>query len=221
MKKFIIALLAIAMCLPSVKAQKHKGEQEISANYSVWSTTAMMAVLSNVMGSMLTWGIYTPDNIDNSADIGLTYRYYLSNRFALGASAMYMNNSYNAMLVDAINNGQVTRKQIGSGITHFYKFSLEGKLDYYRNDWFSCYGFLGLGFDIINTKYTPDDNALNVTGEDQEQTDLIHSKQNNTFPWPNFQVTPIGLSVGKDFGGFLDLGVGYKGILNLGVYYRF
>ena len=38
---------------------------------------------------------------------------------------------------------------------------------------------------------------------------------------PNFQINPIGISVGDNVAGYFEFGYGYKGILNAGMAYRF
>jgi opacity protein-like surface antigen len=221
MKKVIVVFLLSVLSVPYLAAQNensHKGESEVSANIAFVSTTKMLAVLSNIVGSVVTFGIYSPANIKNSPDIGVAYRYYLSNRFALGGSFMYMNNRYDATFI----NFQDGRDVAGTGIIHFFKISAEAKLDYYRSEWFSCYGFLGLGIDIINNRYTPSKNANAVSeGEDEETKNLIRSPNSSVFPFPNAHICPIGISVGKAFGGFAELGFGYKGVINVGLYGRF
>lgn len=43
--------------------------------------------------------------------------------------------------------------------------------------------------------------------------------QYKTAYYPNIQLTPIGLRVGRALSGFLEVGVGYKGFLNAGISY--
>lgn len=38
--------------------------------------------------------------------------------------------------------------------------------------------------------------------------------------FPNFGIYPIGLKFGNKFGGFVELGYGYKGLMNFGVFLR-
>jgi hypothetical protein len=37
----------------------------------------------------------------------------------------------------------------------------------------------------------------------------------------NFQITAVGVRLGKSLGGFMELGFGYKGLLNFGLSYQF
>ncbi len=46
------------------------------------------------------------------------------------------------------------------------------------------------------------------------------NSQSANIPHFNFQLTPLGVRVGKKLAGFFELGFGYKGILILGISYQ-
>ena len=68
------------------------------------------------------------------------------------------------------------------------------------------YGTAALGASYIHEKGTNGDNSVEY--------------KNEGF-LPIFQLTPIGIRVGRSFGVFGELGFGYKGVFNFGVNMRF
>ncbi|MCK4288204.1 MAG: hypothetical protein KAW86_03280, partial [Bacteroidales bacterium] len=49
----------------------------------------------------------------------------------------------------------------------------------------------------------------------------IGQEQTNNINHFNFQITAVGVRLGKSLGGFMELGFGYKGLLNFGLSYQF
>jgi hypothetical protein len=68
------------------------------------------------------------------------------------------------------------------------------------------YTMLGLGVTLNTEK-----GSYNSTGDTDTETSSNLA----------FQVTPIGMRIGRKLGGFAELGFGYKGIMNFGLSYRF
>jgi hypothetical protein len=66
------------------------------------------------------------------------------------------------------------------------------------------YGSVGYGFSILNDLHTG-------VGKVDES---------GAKPW-GFQATPIGVRIGRQFAGFMELGLGYKGIVHGGLSWRF
>lgn len=198
MKKFICVFLVIFLCANYVSAQK--GTHEIYAHYGMASDNAILDGLSKILGTVFTLGYYQPQNIHYSGDFGLTYRYNLSNRFSLGATAMYEQSTYNSYFNNEFK---------GNGTTSFISVAAEGNLKYVKGTNVCLYGYLGFGATVIGYHFKPS----------TENNETIERKI--PFFMFNMQITPLGISVGKNIGGFAELGVGYKGILTLGAYCRF
>ncbi|MDR0811548.1 MAG: hypothetical protein LBN23_04685 [Paludibacter sp.] len=204
MKKLIFAFIAICVFTNySVSAQK--STHEFSAYYAAASDNQMIDVFQKIFNSVLSAGYYQPDDIKYTGDFGLTYRYNISDRFAVGATALYGQSNYNAYDVNNLEQ----RVFMGKGVTSFTTIAAEAKLNYYSNDILSLYGFLGAGATLWNYKY--------------------EKKAGSTEPEPvkiapatmfNFQVTPFGISVGKKVGGFAEVGFGYKGLAAVGIFVR-
>ncbi|MCF2495408.1 hypothetical protein [Dyadobacter chenhuakuii] len=90
----------------------------------------------------------------------------------------------------------------------FYKHSnfmstFEAKYIYLDHPFVQLYGVTGFGILLVKTK------------------DQRFPHDTKMYGWPTTQLTPIAIRIGKKFGGFAEMGYGYKGIVNFGVSARF
>ena len=142
-------------------------------------------------------GLYVPNSdwlhsiADGVFTPFVTYKYWFNKRFALGVS--FLLNLDSVRVVDYIayrNSKNYSRIQPTIAMEYVFNYV-------YRPIW-QLYTSLGLGTTI---------------------TKIHQSKLSNSIDF-NMHFSPLGLRVGKDVGGFIELGFGYKGFLNAGISVR-
>jgi hypothetical protein len=96
-------------------------------------------------------------------------------------------------------------RRIGTTKKVFLTCAAECKYKYLEKKIITLYGYLGIGYSILLDRnyFTTVDPGL-----------PFGDKIQNHF---NMHITPIGMRLGKKFGGFLEIGLGYKGLINAGV----
>ena len=181
------------LMLPAVLyAQAYYGQSEIMLSYGRNSIQEMQQT--------------TVPGDDNGAEINkttgsdfLTYRYYTSPRFAVGATIGL--NNFNGRVYDE------AYQTINTFSFHYTTFAPEFLFNYLNMKDVRVYAYLGAGvsvYDEKNVQYNTNSAPITTT---------VNA---NSFA---FQFTPIGASMGRRLSANLELGVGYKGIFNGGISY--
>jgi hypothetical protein len=186
----------------SAYAQNQKSSHNLSAGIGSTSTEAWQDATEdevNELVKILTLGYHTAGIINRnySPTWHLTYSRALSGRFLIGIGGAYEKASG-----DYQQNAQI----VGSFRRQSYSVAAEGKYLYLNNNTVSCYGSLALGY------------TINRQHENKPKEWASINQARNHF---NLQISPIGIRIGTNLGGFVELGYGYKGILNAGMNYRF
>ena len=189
-----IFLLVIVMCFtPHLRAQTRQWDQEISLGFGFKSGT-------EILGFGFIAANSTDDNdYKETANKGMyfaSYRGYVASHVALGITVGTQFFSFNhftdysGITPDFQFNGNVTT------------IAFEVKLVYPRINlqYFQLYALMGVGYSFFSETATP-----------------YQTLPSRFF---NSQWTPLGLYFGDNFGGFVELGFGYKGLLNAGIAYR-
>jgi opacity protein-like surface antigen len=118
-------------------------------------------------------------------------KYLLSDRLSAGATL-----SYGQEKADGYNG---SNEFLGTLKRSNVSLAAEADFKYLGSNKFSIYGLVGIGGICLHQKFGSEtDNKMNI----------------------DFQLTPIGVKFGDKFGGFGELGLGYKGILNVGVFLK-
>ncbi len=193
MKK-IALFLSILFFVQLVQGQEHRFSAGVGTLTTNQFDDFFSAVARNIAG-----GIFNGSSIENGSDLGefrFSYAFTPGRRLAWGATI-----SYNLSKYDIIKN---SAKQ-GAQTSAYYTFAGEGTYYYLQKDWIRLYGLLGAGITMVGSKQKDLGGAV------------IDSETQSFF---NFQVTPVGLSVGRRLGGFAELGFGYRGVASIGAYYR-
>ncbi|WP_159468689.1 hypothetical protein [Dyadobacter sp. 3J3] len=128
-------------------------------------------------------------NVDNVSVFG-SYKYFVSEKIAVGGTIGY-NSSAKPFNYETWN-----RRYDGIKVL---TVAGEGSFYYLKRRDISLYALSGMGYFIVpsdndNTNY-PNYNNFGIT----------------------MQLTPIGVRFGKKFGGFAEIGYGYKGLVNMGI----
>lgn len=199
MKKVFMAVLAISCLLaaPAVKAQTINEicPNEISFSYGVSLIGTATANVINTFGlvEQFTDGDYISVKSGGSRGVlNLGYIYHFNKVVGLGGNFGF--NRMSANLSD--NTGKVTAVAL-----NIYSMMVDTKLNWFRYDLFGMYSKIGLGAMCINTS-------------------LVEEISGNIWA-PTAHVSLIGMEVGRQFSGFLELGAGMKGIAQFGVKYHF
>jgi len=205
MKKVFLCLVCVGLiCGISAqeleRAQLSIPKQEVYTGLGLLNDNQMAAMLSDVIFTVLTLGYLVEPGTYHAFTPFLGYRYCFKKRFSLGGIFAFDYNS-----VKLYNSAEPDQKR---EVKRYYMtFAVEPKFNYMYRPAFQLYGYLGLGLTIITFG--------NVSFDDGSNAEI------SRVPYINAHLTPIGMRFGKEFGGFVEFGYGYKGIVNAGVNYRF
>lgn len=174
-------------------------EHQISVGYTLGNTSQFLDAfreISYAVGGGLIFSESDLKNEKNKGGIHFSYAYTPQKSWFFGATFVYTGSEYD-LIVDGQNYGKQSY--------NYYTFAGEAGFHYLKREYFRLYSLVGLGLTFIDSKFT-ERNSLEEFGGNQSMVD--------------FQVTPLGISFGKKFGGFANFGFGYRGLVNFGLYYR-
>ena len=197
MKKFLfLAMVAVAMMtVTDVKAQSDS-KHEIAVSYGVLSNSDWLNVFENVIGAI--FGETYKDDI-YFGPIGMEYFYHLKPWCGVGVIA-----TYGQLTQDSYKDDDVVGKK-----SNYYVTALPAvKFDWLRRDAVGLYSKLGAGVTLRNEK-------REFYGENAK-----HDTDKTDFHF-NWQVSLIGVEVGKRLRGFAEFGFGEQGLLLGGLRYKF
>lgn len=191
MKKLLFIAAFLIVC-----SKSYSQEHQISAGYGVGSSNQILDVFENVFST-----IFLPTaTLNETSSIGefrLAYAYTPKEKWHYGAAFSYSQSDY-----DVSFNGS----KIGEQVNTYYTIAAETSYSFLKKEKLNIYALLGAGATIATSEQSRD--STNST-EDSNETFF------------NFQVTPVGISYGKQWGGFAELGFGYRGIFSFGAFLNF
>ena len=199
MKKIFIALLALSclMAAPATKAQTINVNypNELSFSYGVsliGSATSSLVARFDIL-QQFSDGEYVKIQSGGSKGVlNLGYVYHTSKLFGVGG-----NFGFNRMSVTMEDE---TGKMTAASANVFFLMA-DAKLNWFRRDIFGMYSKLGLGVMCINTS-------------------LAEEAGRNLW-LPTGHLSLVGMELGRQFCGFMELGAGMQGIVQFGVKYHF
>lgn len=203
MKRNILVfyLLLACMYINNVSARVYSTcpypQHEVGVGYGYMSTEQFSIVITDAISNGIIKS-FTGDNYSTKSyqfigPISLNYKYFFKDRLSIGASILFSSNKIE----------YVDKKNIVYNV-RLNTFSLIPRFDFYyiRNPKFALYGNIGLGAVLMTSQY-------------KTKTDL--NDLGATFA---FQVTPLAMRIGRDFGFVLELGIGSHGLAEAGFSYR-
>lgn len=128
------------------------------------------------------------------ASWSISYKYHVSERFAIGGSSVY-NPTPDKWILDF--DYYYDDEWQGRSLTT----AAEATLFWVKGKDFQFYGTVGAGFFAKRR--------------------MLYDTQVETKWGTTFQATPVGLRIGNKVGVFMELGYGYKGVFNGGLSMRF
>jgi len=199
MKKVLFCLVFVGM-FHNISAQEMQ-KNEVYAGLGLLNDNQMIAMLADVVGTIFTGGYLVQPGTYRAFTPFIGFRYGFTNRFSLGGIFAFDVNSVKVF------NGETSDKQMREINRYYMTYAIEPKFNYIAKPAFQLYGYLGFGATVVTFGKAIFDN-----GSEAEISRV---------PYFNMHVTPLGVRFGKEFGGFVEFGYGYKGILNGGLSYRF
>lgn len=200
MKKSVFPILFFVILFSTYNVNAQDRRNEIRLGVGIFSTSEFIDALSDMIVSAVPIGA----KVENASSIGawhVGYRYLLTDRWAVGGSFIFDYETADAM---GYTFNSVPEGKIGEFQRFHYTLGAEVDYKYIARKKFALYSSLGVGATLYQQTYK----SLNSTQKDSDN--IIHF---------NFQVTPIGLRYGNIWGGFFEVGFGYKGIVNIGMFY--
>lgn len=192
--KIKLLLLGISFFITTQTfSQKH----QISAGMGLGSTVQILDSFLE-MGSGISYIFFNSFFLEKTENIGefrISYAYTPKEHWRFGGAF-----SYNQSKFEAING----LEKIGDKKNNYYTLAAETSYAFLNKERIKLYALLGAGatFTTVESK-----NFI---------TNRSSSSQGTIF---NFQITPIGFRYGKQWGGFAELGFGYRGLASFGVFY--
>ena len=177
--------------------QSHAQEHEISAGMGLGSTTQILDEFLS-FGSAFSAVFFNTSYLDKTKNLGefrLAYAYTPKEKWHFGVAF-----SYNRSEFDALKSGE----KLGEQTNTYYTAAGEATFSFLKKESLRLYVLWGAGATFGSAKKT------------KYANENIVRSHGTMF---NFQITPIGISYGKQWGGFAEFGFGYRGLLSFGVFH--
>ncbi|MDR1846694.1 MAG: hypothetical protein LBR17_01070 [Bacteroidales bacterium] len=193
MKKITVIAIIFAFFITKGNAQDNQpvNHHEFTGSIILLGDVQIIGLAVDVVGGVLTLGQAVRPGSYNFITPSINYKYWFNRRVALGTSVLLDINSVLIRRAKGESFEERTR--------YIPTFAAEFSVHYLNSKWVQLYGMVGTGVSIA------------ISPDAIIKTVVI----------PNFHLSPFGLRVGKDIGGFFEIGYGYKGILNFGISYKF
>jgi hypothetical protein len=202
MKKIFVAMLALSCLLasPSLRAQNINvlAPNEISASYGVSligisvNTLVNIAGIAGIFSDELEADIASIKSGGSKGVINASYLYHPNSVYAIGGSV-----GFNRLSV----NMQDKTGSITAASANIIFAMVDAKVNWFRQDIFGMYTKFGLGVMCINSN--------------------VMEEHDGNLWLPTAQLSLIGMELGRQFCGFMELGAGMQGILQVGLKYHF
>lgn len=189
----------LLLLLPAVYGLTAQGyyqsynHHDISVSYGLIIPDQFKQLKSKMLDDLYPQQLYVRDNYSSVGALFLTYRHIFRNDLYMWGITAGISSSVSKIYNVGQYEGDLTRK--------FYSLAIEWEYRYYNHGVIQVYSGLGLGFTYGNETFTPNEVVQSSTGN-------ISSVA--------YQLNAVGIRIGKQFGGYIEFGYGYKGIINLG-----
>ncbi len=175
--------------------------------------------------SMSASGGYIAYNNQHAiGELYIKYRYHRSKKMSYGLTIAYENETGTASRVYLTSKNRYSREEhLGSFKKQVITFAPEMTLNYWdiNHGMVRLYGTLGLGISYGNQIDTYDSSyyvARYVNGVNSLGNSMAIDNSRYLL---NYYFSFLGVHVGREVGGFIEVGLGYKGLINVGMSYKF
>ncbi|HUH72832.1 MAG TPA: hypothetical protein VLZ75_00355 [Chitinophagales bacterium] len=197
----ILTLFALTLSFNKVSARVYSTcpypQHEVGIGYGYMSTEQFSIEFADIISNSII-NSFTGSDIKTRSyqfigPISIYYKYFFKEKLSIGGSFLVSSNKIN---YEDKNNLSYSAR--------LNTFSILPRLDFYyiRNPKFALYGNIGVGAVLMTSRY-------------KNKTDY-----NATGAAFAFQVTPIAMRIGREFGLVVELGIGSHGLANAGFSYR-
>lgn len=202
---FFISILA---------AMASAGESTIKAGVgAVLPTTAIFNFANDFSTGMANVLMGEGTDINTESDFPVffaSYDYTLLGHLGIGAAFAYDHYHSDIKMSGWYNGNGGTRTE------DYFTIAATARLNYMNFTYVRLYGLLDGGVTILRQTDEWDfDKTENDTTTHYDDSDRSYSQ------FFNFQLTPLGVEVGNSFGGFAEIGFGYRGMFTAGAFARF
>ena len=198
MKKFTLLLfLLVFYGLFHLSAQDNK--HEVLLSYGLVSHDQVLDITSDIVVEIFSLGTASTKKYNSHmGPLFFTYRYYPVAWLATGLSV-----GMDIAHGDIINDD--TELKVGEFTRNATTVVYENYFRYIRTPIFQMYSGLAFGYTFRNYTNKSDEGMKS----NQEENHIA------------FQINAVGLRFGKNLGGIIEMGYGYKGIICGGINYQF
>lgn len=201
MKKLslLIFILFLSSNIYSQNLKIKNPKSEVSFGYGLLS---IQEVGTEFGIGLMTYAFdFFSDSSDVDAPVGpvmLRFNSFVSSNISVGATGSYTN-------IKIKNLSTTDPKDVSTFDIKFYTLIGHVNLNYFPKNIVQLYSGISLGFTYATAK----------------ATSTYTKPYNNGGTTMAYHVNALGIRVGRDVGGFLELGLGYNGIINGGFSVKF
>ncbi len=172
---------------------------EVFIGYGALSTYDLFLATFKIITPIYTLGTYGERNMRFTGNLAVGYKYRFERVASLGVTY-----AYGGIRGDVYAGGELW----GPSLSSHHSLAVECDFRYLTRRVVNLYSTVGLGAVYMQQTITPENSA--------------DRRQRWCMPLVDFHLSFIGVKIGGNhFGGFAELGVGYKGIFSFGAYARF
>jgi hypothetical protein len=191
--KTLVAVALGMLLAASALAQAPQKKNEVFVGIGSGPVSFMVEDFAELFGTVILLGGVTYDDAEHSPQFTAGYQHRFGRRFGAGVEASRASKSATMY---------VLHENMGKATTRLTTVVVEGRGHWLTRDWVDLYSGLGLGL-AARTKLKEESND-----QDTQIEAACH-------------LTIIGVRVGRDWGGYLELGGVDNSLLALGLSTRF
>lgn len=220
MKRVISLLCVVMVALSSLHAESDK-KNDLAVNAGLWSAPALIVQSSQILLGMTS--LKDKVEINNTkyyGNYGLTYHHQTKWWMRVGVKLKYEFMGFDVTCIDPQATPILGQNAyIGTSKTHMCQAMASVQFTYVNTDWVKLYSGLDLGLGVaVWDKKLSDDPKVRAYYE-QQKTDIKEGIEPYFFP--AFDLTVLGLTVGKTVYGLVEINLGTDALLLAGLGVRF
>lgn len=198
-----LSLVIFMLSTLPLSAQETQFNNRVSAGVGALTAPDLLEITSSFVTIVISGGTVYSGNISSTGAAFLNYDHQLSSSVSVG-----MGLTYSRLTRDLMFRIADEEIKAGTGSSDYYTFMGRFNHTWLKSEWVRLYYTAAFGFTIIHdkaeieAKYKPVDNS------------------DNSFHVA-FQLTPVGIEIGKTFSVFAEGGLGYNGLVAAGLSYKF
>lgn len=197
-KLFLILLLGTFVSFGVANAQQATiGRSEIFISYGAVPTTDFFGLYTGIAARIASLGHVTEENSRSFGAVNAGYYFYAKPWLGIGGAYSYAN-----LKQDLVYDGSV----VGNQKYGYHNVMGSVKFNWFRRPIVTLYSRAAAGVTIATESFTEAE-----TGMVDKTTEVMFA----------FQVSPIGIEVGRALAGFAEVGIGNMGVAQVGLRYRF